>query len=195
MSEGITEAALNEFRCLSGQGDKSQDLMTGRTAIIHGIGVTAAEVATMARTGTGLIWSPRSNESLYGDTAQVTLYKQMGVAIALGTDWLQSGSMNMLRELQCADYLNQVQLAYSFTDEQLWRMATGSAADLTLTGNKLGRIAPGKVADLAIFRLNAHVRSPHRAVIAANPEDVVLTLRGGKPLFGDANLVLSLIHI
>ncbi len=192
VSEGITEAARNEFRCLSGQGDKSQNLMTGRTAIIHGVGVTAAEVATMARTGTGLIWSPRSNESLYGDTAQVTLYKQMGVAIALGTDWLQSGSMNMLRELQCADYLNQVQLAYSFTDEQLWRMATGTAADLTLTGNKLGRIAPGKVADLAIFRLNAHVRSPHRAVIAANPEDVVLTLRGGKPLFGDANLVAAL---
>jgi|GEM_PF-254990 len=192
VSEGIAAAALNEFRCLSGQGDKSQNLMTGRTAIIHGIGVTAREVGLMAERGTGLIWSPRSNESLYGDTAQVSLYKQMGVGIALGTDWLQSGSMNMLRELQCADYLNQVQLAYTFTDEQLWRMATATAADLTLTGNKLGRIAPGKVADLAIFRLNAHARSPHRAVIAANPEDVVLTLRGGKPLFGDKALVAAL---
>ena len=38
--------------------------------------------------------------------AMVTAYKQMGVTIALGTDWLPSGSMNMLRELQCADYMN-----------------------------------------------------------------------------------------
>ena len=33
----------------------------------------------MAARGTGLIWSPRSNVSLYGDTAMVTAYKQLGV--------------------------------------------------------------------------------------------------------------------
>jgi large repetitive protein len=191
VAEGVTQAARNEFLCLSGQS-VGHDVLTGHTAIIHGVGVTAKDVALMAERGTGLIWSPRSNESLYGDTAQVSLYQQLGVNIALGTDWLQSGSMNMLRELQCADYLNQVQLSYAFTDAQLWRMATATAADLTFTGDKLGRIAPGRVADLAIFRLNAHGRSPHRAVIAANPQDVVLTLRGGKPLFGDGALVAAL---
>ena len=191
VSEGLTQAARNEFLCLSGQS-AGHDVMTGHTAIIHGIGVTARDVALMAQRGTGLVWSPRSNESLYGDTAQVSLYQSLGVSIALGTDWLQSGSMNMLRELQCADYLNQVQLSYSFTDAQLWRMATAAAADLTFTGDKLGRIAPGRVADLAIYRLNAHTRSPHRAVITANAQDVVLTLRGGKPLYGDGTLVAAL---
>ncbi|QRN96105.1 lamin tail domain-containing protein [Archangium violaceum] len=192
VSEGIEESARNEFRCLSGQGTGSQDVLTGRTAVIQGIGLTAAEIGKMAERGASLVWSPRSNVSLYGDTAMVTAYKQMGVNIALGTDWLQSGSMNILRELRCADYLNQVHYSKTFTDEQLWRMATASAADATDTGEKLGRIAPGKVADLAIFRLNANAFSPHRAVITARPEDVVLTVRGGKPLYGDQALMTEL---
>ena len=185
VSEGIDEAAHNEFRCISGQGDKSQNLLSGHTAIIHGVGLTATEIGKMADSATGLIWSPRSNESLYGDTAQIGVYKRMGVTIALGTDWLQSGSMNELRELQCADYLNQVHYSQLFTDEQLWRMATANAADLTYVGDKIGRIAEGKTADLAIFRLKSFALSPHRAVITANPEDVVLTVRGGKALYGD----------
>ncbi|HEX8824430.1 MAG TPA: amidohydrolase family protein [Archangium sp.] len=192
VSEGIEESAHNEFRCLSGQGAGSQDLLTPRTAIIHGIGLTAADIRTMAERHTGLIWSPRSNIYLYGDTAMVTAYKRLGVQIALGSDWLQSGSMNMLRELQCADYLNAVHYSRAFTDEELWRMATVNAADLTDTAEKLGRLTPGKVADLAIYRLRSFATSPHRAVIAANPEDVVLTVRGGKPLYGDKAVVSAL---
>ncbi|HEX8437835.1 lamin tail domain-containing protein [Archangium sp.] len=192
VSEGIEKSAHNEFFCVSGQGSGSQDLMTSRTAIIHGIALTAAEIGKLAERHTGLIWSPRSNVSLYGDTALVTTYKQLGVEIALGTDWLQSGSMNMLRELQCADSLNAKHFARTFTDVELWRMATANAADLTDTWEKLGRIAPGKVADLAIFRLKDYAYSPHRAVIAATPEDVVLTVRGGKPLYGDQAVVTAL---
>ena len=56
--------------------------------------------------GAKVIWAPRSNISLYGNTTPVTEMKYAGVTIALGTDWLPSGSMNMLRELACADELN-----------------------------------------------------------------------------------------
>jgi len=192
VAEGIDEAARNEFRCVSGQGAGSNDLMKQRTAVIHGIGVTATEIGVMAERATGLVWSPRSNMSLYGDTAQVPTYWRMGVDIALGTDWLQSGSMNMLRELQCADYLNTSYFSRTFTDEQLWRMATATGADLTDTWEKLGRLQKNKVADLAIYRLKGFARTPHRAVITANPEDVVLTMRGGKPLYGDDALVRGL---
>lgn len=192
VAEGIAESARNEFRCLSGEGTGSQQLMASNTAIIHGIGLTAADIAKMAQRGTGLIWSPRSNMSLYGETAMVTAYKQLGVNIALGTDWLQSGSMNILHELRCANYLNEVHYSRTFTDEQLWRMVTASAADLTETWEKIGRIAPKKVADLAIFKLKTFANSPHRAVIEARPDDVVLTVRGGKPLYGDKEVMAAL---
>jgi cysteine-rich repeat protein len=191
VSEGIEEAARNEFRCLSGASG-GQNLLTRQTAIIHGIGLTAAEIGDMASRGTDLIWSPRSNVALYGDTAMVTAYRQLGVTLALGTDWLPTGSMNLLRELQCADYLNTSYYARAFSDEELWRMVTANAADLTDVQEKLGRIEQGKVADLAIFRLRTFADSPHRAVITANAQDVVLTLRGGKPLYGEQALVSAL---
>lgn len=189
ISEGISTAAHNEFLCLS-TGDN--DVMQARTAVIHGVGLTAKEIHLMGQRGTGLIWSPRSNIALYGDTAMVTAYKNVGVTIALGTDWLRSGSMNLLRELQCADYLNATHYARSFSDQELWRMVTSNAADLVDVFEKTGRISEGKVADLAIFQLRTFASSPHRAVITSNPEHVVLTMRGGKPLYGDQALMAGL---
>lgn len=192
LAEGIEESARNEVRCVTGANGGVDHLLRPQTAVIHGVGVTAKEIGALAERGADLIWSPRSNVSLYGDTAMVTAYKRMGVTVALGSDWLPSGSMNILRELQCADYLISNYYARAFTDEELWRMVTTNAAELTHTHEKLGRLAPGKVADLAIFRLRAFAHSPHRAVITANPEDVVLTVRGGKPLYGDAALLSAL---
>ncbi len=72
----------------------------------------------MAGNGVGLIWSPRSNITLYGDTARVTIASRLGVNIALGTDWMPSGSMNLLRELECADSFNT-----KYLDELLQRQA------------------------------------------------------------------------
>ncbi|MBN8469978.1 lamin tail domain-containing protein [Corallococcus exiguus] len=186
IAEGIAATAQNEFRCLAtGAGN----VLFPRSAVIHGVGLTAAEISQMVAHGTGLVWSPRSNISLYGDTAMVTTYKRMGASISLGTDWIRSGSMNILRELACADHLNTTRYAKTFTDEDLWRMVTANAADVVDVYERVGRIAPGKMADLAIFRVGTNAASPFRAVIIAQPQDVVLTVRGGKPLFGDQALV------
>ena len=78
----------------------------------------------MAAAGTALIWSPRSNITLYGDTARVSTAARLGVEIALGTDWMPTGSMNLLRELACADSFNKTYLDGYFTDVQLWQMVT-----------------------------------------------------------------------
>ena len=136
----------------------------------------------MQWSGTGLIWSPRSNLRLYGDTARVTAAG--GVEIALATDWTATGSMNMLRELTCADSWNRNYLAAHFSQEELWRMATKSAASLTATNAKIGTLAPGRVADLAIF--DASSRSDDDAILNAAPDDVILVMRAGKVLFGEA---------
>ncbi|XXF78402.1 amidohydrolase family protein [Myxococcaceae bacterium GXIMD 01537] len=192
LGEGIETSALNELRCLTGGAGGIDHLLRPQTAIIHGIGVTAKEIGALASRGADLIWSPRSNVSLYGDTAMVNAYQRLGVTVALGTDWLPSGSMNLLRELQCADYLNDSYYARALTDEQLWRMVTTNAAELTDTQEKLGRLAQGKVADIAIFRLRSFALRPHRAVLTSNAEDIVLTVRGGKPLYGDKALMASL---
>lgn len=190
ISEGIRGDARNEFLCLSGQQAGGVDILGPTTAVIHAVGLTGTDIGVMAYHRSSLVWSPRSNVSLYGDTAMVTAFQHLGVNIALGTDWVRSGSMNVLRELKCADYLNQVAYKGAFTDYQLWRMVTANAADALGFGDRLGRLTPGYVADLAFFKQGS--ATPYRAVIAANPEDVVLTVRGGKVLYGDSDVVAAM---
>jgi len=190
VSEGVSAESHNEFTCLSSSAAGAVNVLSAKTSFVHLIAMQPADYAAMAMANTGLVWSPRSNIRLYGNTATVTTAHVLGVSIALGTDWVPSGSMNMLRELACADGLNTTYFAKHFTDEQLWMMATANAAHAAQMDDVIGIIKQGYVADLAIF--DGATRTDHRAVIAAQPDDVVLTMRAGKVLYGDQALVTAL---
>ena len=190
VSEGIDIEARNEFLCLSTDAHGGVDALNANTAIIHGVGVDASDVQLMAADGMKLIWSPRSNISLYGDTAPVTLYHRLGVPIAIGTDWVLSGSMNTNRELACADFLNTNYYDGFFSYQDLWAMATINGAKAMNMDAHLGILSTGKVADIAIFMRNG--LGPYEAVVKGNPEDVALVLRGGDVLSGDENLAGAL---
>jgi cytosine/adenosine deaminase-related metal-dependent hydrolase len=190
IAEGIDATAHNEFLCVSSTMNGAQDLTEPQSSFIHSVGLYPADYALMASSGVTLIWSPRSNVRLYGDTAQVTTAARLGVPIALGTDWVLSGSMNLLRELKCADSLNHDRYGTFFSDEQLWLMTTANAALATATDDAIGVLKPGLVADISIF--DGAKRVDHRAVIDAEPADVVLVMRAGKPLYGDVDVVTAL---
>jgi cytosine/adenosine deaminase-related metal-dependent hydrolase len=186
ISEGIDSEARNEFVCLS-QGD--HDVVERPTAIIHVVALTPADAAVVRADMAKVVWSPRSNVDLYGDTAAVVMMDMAGVNLSLGTDWIPSGSMNMLRELRCADELNQRYYDKHFTDADLWRMATENGAFAVGGQHAIGMLKRGYLADIAIF--DGKTSKDHRAVIEAGVEDVVLVLRGGKAMYGDAALVQS----
>ncbi len=203
IGEGIDREARNEFFCTAfsdfdttpvGTGPRglSHDLIEAKTAVIHAVGFKPTDFGEMGVQGSSMIWSPRSNVSLYGDTAQVSVAARMGVNIALGTDWMPSGSMNMLRELKCADDWNRERLDGHFTDQQLWLMVTLNAAKAAQMEDAIGVLALGRVADLAIF--DGRVRADHRAILSGEPSDVTLVLRGGKPLTGDAQVIAALTN-
>ena len=183
VSEGINDRAHEEFRCASSSFGGAQDLTEAHAAHVHGIGLTTTDYDLMRRNGTQLIWSPRSNISLYGDTARVTTLDALGGTIALGTDWSLSGSASLTRELACADHLDTVHYGDWFSDADLWRMATANAADAVGAGAWLGRLEAGAVGDIAVFDGREHAH--HRAIVQAAADDVVLVLRGGIPLLGE----------
>jgi hypothetical protein len=190
VAEGIGPAAQNEFTCMSG-ATGGQNLLVSKTAMIHSVGLTAEDYAAIGQVSGSIIWSPRSNITLYGDTARVTEAARLGVRIALGTDWSATGSMNLLRELQCADGFNKTYLNGFFRDEALWRMVTVDAAAAAAVDDVIGVLAPGKVADISIFE--GKTNKDYRAVIDAAPQDVTLVLRGGTVLYGDDNVVSALV--
>ncbi|MDX9723189.1 MAG: amidohydrolase family protein, partial [Myxococcota bacterium] len=190
ISEGIDDVTRNEFVCTSANNGGGQDLVNENTSIVHAVGLRAIDVQTMADEGAKLIWSPRSNVDLYGNTAQVVLFRNLGVTISLGTDWSASGSINMLRELQCADYLNRNHYNNTFSDYELWMMATYNGAIATGAETQIGLLATGYVADIAVFDGSTH--KDYRAVIDAEVSDVNLVFRGGQALLADAPLMATL---
>jgi len=190
VAEGVNAEARNEFACLSGGQAGAVDVTLANTSLIHAVGLTAADARTLAQAGARVIWSPRSNVSLYGFTADVVLLRNLGVPVALGTDWVVTGSMNLLRELACADQLNRVQYGGALSDQALWEMVTAAAAQSAGFKGVVGELTAGQAADVTIF--DGQQRRGHAAVIRAGAADVVLVLRGAQALHGDAALVEAL---
>ncbi len=188
IAEGIDHSAHAEIVCQSDPAIPTYDLLTPKTAVIHGVAVTPEDVRRYRNDNAILVWSPRSNIDLYGNTAPIALYANLGVPIALGTDWLPSGSMNMSRELRCADELNAKHFGGALTDKQLWESVTRHAANAVGADERLGQLRAGFLGDVAVFDATGKA-NPYRAVIEAGVEDTILVLRGGRALYGDAAVV------
>lgn len=184
--EGIDAAARNELVCSS---TGSTDLIEPQTALVGAIAVNAPDAADLRSNRALVSWSPRSNVSLYGNTAPVTLLHASGVPIALGSDWLATGSMNLFRELRCADELSSQYFGNGFTDFELWQMITTNAAFVAGVERGLGLLKPGQVADISVFDGSTH--PDFRAVLDAEVENVTLVLRGGVALYGDGDLLAT----
>lgn len=184
IAEGINPQAENELTCLK------DTLVTDKTGIIHGVGLNATDVAIIKAANAKVIWSPRSNISLYGNTTPLTELKNAGVTVGLGTDWLASGSMNMLRELDCADEMNGKYFGNAYDDKGLVDMATIGSATAIGFSSQIGSLEAGKVADIAIY--DGNTDHDYRALLNGGVEDVLLVLRGGKPLYGDQAIVDAL---
>lgn len=191
VGDGIATRAKDEWMCMTGQYTGGIDRIEAEP-LAGMLGVNATIVDEARIRGTSLTWTPRYNVRLYGDPGAPTLFRSIGVPIALGSNWTATGSMNLQRELACADQLNAVYLDHRFSDRELWAMVTRNAAQIGGFGHAIGALAPGLQADIAIF--NGQAREAYRAVIDAEPADVVLVLKSGLPMHGDAAVMSALGH-
>jgi 5-methylthioadenosine/S-adenosylhomocysteine deaminase len=177
-------AAAREFAMLKGRG-----LLRPGVSLIHGVAITPEGFAEMAAAGVGLIWSPRSNVELYGDTANVAAAKAAGVRIALAPDWSPTGSVGLLGELNYASMWNQTQLSPPFTERDLVMMATANAAELVNLSGQIGSLAPGHAADVIVLRKGGGNHDAYWTMTHSSPQDLELVLIGGRALYGDAALM------
>ena len=143
-SEGIDAEARNEFLCLSGA--------------MGGVDITAPRTLVRARgrpsaRRTTRRWrrrAPRSSGRRAPTCASTATPRRsssrdrLGVEIALGTDWTPSGSINLLRELACADSLNKSYYANYFTTSSCgsWSRATRRPRSTTTTCSGSSSRAP-----------------------------------------------------
>ena len=168
-------------------------------SIIHGVALRKPDFEKMAAAGVGLIWSPRSNIELYGETADVGTAKAVQtedhkrITIALAPDWSPSGSDGVLQELKYAATWNGGQ-GKTFSNEELVQMVTTNPAKLAGLADKIGSIAPNMLADLVLIRHSApgSTGSAFDGIVQAGPADVRLVIVGGIALYGDTQLMSKL---
>jgi 5-methylthioadenosine/S-adenosylhomocysteine deaminase len=182
-------SAAREFAMLKGRG-----LLVPGVALIHGVALQPENFTEMAAHGVSLIWSPRSNLELYGNTADVAAAKAAGVTIALAPDWSPTGSDGLLAELNYAAAWNDTQAPHPFTDRELLTMATAAPAELIGDGDRVGALRPGHDADLLVLRpeTDAAKHDAWWTLTHATAAQVTLVTVEGAPLYGDPGLLEKL---
>lgn len=108
--------------------------------LVHGVQVDAADVASIAAAGVGVVLCLRSNQRLQVGRPPLQLYRAAGVKLALGTDSLASNdSLSIWDEIAFAWPL--VREVYSAAD--LLRMATCNGAEALGLHGEMGLLQPG----------------------------------------------------
>lgn len=191
VGEGIDASARREFSMFAAHGY----LRPGNN-IIHGVALTAAQFAQMAAAGVGLIWSPRSNLEMYGQTTDIEAARAAGVQLAIAPDWSPSGSSGMLAEIAYADRWQRDPkngVKVPFTSKQLFEMATSTPARLARLDDRIGRLVSGHAADLIVMRRPAANASAYDALVRQTPADLLLVVVGGTAVFGEPALMRRLV--
>ena len=163
--------------------------LTSATVIIHGSALTRDQLGGAADAGAKLVWSPQSNLRLYGETTRIGDALDVGLPVALGADWLPSGSTSLLAELKVArqELANQ---GHALSAPDLVAMVTSDAAEIAGLGDRLGTLEVGRPADVLV--LSRCDPEPYESVCASTPNDVELVLIGGDLVYGRADWVRTL---
>lgn len=184
LAEGTDDRSRAEFDELV-----EARLLTDATIVIHGTALTPAQWGDVADAGAKLVWSPQSNLRLYGATTDVAAALAAGVRVALGADWLPSGSPSLLDEVQVARRLLAAQ-GVAVQPQRLVRMMTSDSAEIAGVGDRLGRIASGRPADLVVLERSA--ADPWESVVHADRRAVDLVVLGGDVAYGRADWVAAI---
>jgi cytosine/adenosine deaminase-related metal-dependent hydrolase len=157
---------------------------TPATNIIHGSALSVDDLHTVAAAGCRLVWSPQSNLRLYGETTLAGEAIAAGMPVALGADWLPSGSTSLLGEMKVARR-ELARQGHPIAAADLVAMVTSVAARLTGLDDHLGSVAVGRPADLVV--LERHHFDPYENVCLADPSWVELVCIGGDITYGRAD--------
>ena len=170
-------------------------IMTPRTVIAHGVWVSDADMAMMARTGVTVVRNPGCNLRMRNGIAPLARYLRHGVRMAIGSDNVSlSDDEDLLGELRLAANLAREpdwNGPPPPTVDQLLAMVTVNGAVAAQFAAETGTLEPGKAADLVAISLE-RTRHPlldpdmpllEAFLARAQGSDVRLTMVDGRILY------------
>jgi len=179
---------------------------------VHGVGLRGdgrrANDATdvdddfldMAQNQMGLIWSPYSNLLLYGETLDIESAHRAGLNIAIGSDWVPTGTKSVLEEVKlAAQYVDRTKtqdgrrrLSQIFNDEYLYKMMTENSAkvinhwEIKPSEAGVGRIAVGAMG--SVIAVSVQDTNPFTNLVRkATEKEINLVVVDGALTYGNVN--------
>jgi cytosine/adenosine deaminase-related metal-dependent hydrolase len=170
LAEGTDDIAASELSTL-----EALRCVADNTVLVHGVGLTAADIDLIIRRGAGVIWCPSSNLAILSRTLEPRRLFDAG-RLALGSDSRLSGSRDLLEELQMA-------AAHSdLTPRELLRLVTTDAARV-LRAPRVGGLEAGQHADMVILRDRGG--DPYQQLLDAGRRDLCAVILNGAPVSAD----------
>lgn len=191
--EGVDASAKNQFQTFINNYDPApiDCAYKERVALTHGSAFTPAEFDVMHTLGLSLVWSPKSNVSLYDTTTNIPAALDAGLLISIAPDWSMGGSQNLMDEVRFADAWDKnahgANPAWDrLTPQMLIEMVTINPAKAIHYDDLIGSLEVGKYADL--FVADGDATQPYESLVATSPVTNRMTMLGGQIYFGDAGL-------
>ena len=164
-----------------------------RTLAAHGVHVTAADMAILAKHRVGIAHNPESNMKLASGAAPVLAMQQAGIVVGLGTDGAASNNdLDMFEAMRQAAFLHKLTSKdpRALPARTALRMATIDGARTLGMDKEIGSLEPGKRADLIVVSMRTARQTPlydplSHLVYVTRGDDVQTMVVDGKVIMRD----------
>jgi cytosine/adenosine deaminase-related metal-dependent hydrolase len=171
--------------------------------LAHGIHLSAAEIAALGRTGTGVAHCPSSNMRLGAGACSSTELLAAGARVGLGVDGAASNEdYNLLAEVRQALLLARLRASMLGVPEPAAALSPRGAFAIANQGgarvlgrDDVGTIEVGKRADLALYRVDdlgrAGIADPLTAIALAPPARAEAVVVDGRVVVREGRLLTA----
>jgi 5-methylthioadenosine/S-adenosylhomocysteine deaminase len=168
-----------------------------RTLAAHGVWLTPADMAILARRHVAVSHNPESNMKLASGAAKVIAMRQAGVVVGLGTDGAASNNdLDMFEAMRQAAFLAKLQTSdpRAVPARTALQMATIDGARALGMEAAIGSLESGKRADVISVAMTAARQTPmydplSHLVYVTRGDDVKTTIVNGRVLMRDRKVV------
>jgi cytosine/adenosine deaminase-related metal-dependent hydrolase len=171
LAEGTDDVAQAELARLDAMG-----CLNANTIIVHGAGLSDADVDRVIERGAHVVWCPSSNLGMLGRTLDPRRLANAG-RLALGTDSRLTGSRDLLSELQVAAGNSDLQ------PRELFRIVTADAHQALRLPGAPGLTLGGSATCLIIQATG----DPYEALLATTRSELRAVVHEGVPLLADVD--------
>ena len=169
LAEGTDYVAQSELEQLAALG-----CLASNTVLVHGVGLTTSDIATVIERNAAVVWCPASNLSLFGSTLDPRRLFDAG-RLALGSDSRLTGSRDLLDEAGVAV------ASSDFSSRELLRLMTADAANILRLHGR-GALDIGCRADCVVVAAGLDV---HDTLLNTPRSAIRAVVRGGRPVIAD----------